>query len=41
VWNKSGQKVCEMVYNKGEKTGIWTTWDDNGKIASQRNFDPL
>jgi antitoxin component YwqK of YwqJK toxin-antitoxin module len=29
-----------MNYTDGEKTGVWTNWDENGAVASTKNYNP-
>ena len=40
MFDDNGKKRFEMNYLNGDKTGTWTSWDENGAIANVANYNP-
>ena len=38
MFDDKGKKRFEMNYNDGQKSGIWTSWDENGELLSTVDY---
>jgi hypothetical protein len=39
-WHPNGQKSNEAEHYRWQPSGVWTAWDENGKVTDQRDFGP-
>ena len=39
LWNDKGIPRFEMFYTEGRKSGIWRTWDDDGKLLTEEKLE--
>lgn len=38
MWDDKGVKRCEMNYHIGEKTGIWSIWNELGVLIKTTQY---
>jgi hypothetical protein len=39
-WFPNGQKSHEVQHYRWQATGVWTTWDEQGKVTESKDFGP-
>ena len=38
MWHPNGQKSAEGAHSHWKPRGVWTRWDDQGRVLTQRDF---
>ena len=38
-WFPNSQKKYEMFYSENQRTGIWTYWNQEGKVTAKRKYE--
>jgi antitoxin component YwqK of YwqJK toxin-antitoxin module len=41
VYGDNGNKRCELNYTDGQKSGIWTSWNEEGQITESKDYSKL